>query len=69
MIAISIVHGGPGPQCLSQAVVDYICFEMRKVHGNITDTPDPTVKDKIEKVINNSAIFVALNIILPLMYS
>ena len=42
MIATSIVHGSPGPQCLSQAVVDYICFEMEKVHGNITEIPDPT---------------------------
>ena len=27
-------------------------------YGNITDIPDPTVKDKIEKVVtNNSAIY------------
>ena len=50
MIATSVVHGGPGPQCLFQAVVDYICFGMDKVHGN---TPDPTGKDKIEKVVTN----------------
>ena len=24
MIAVSIMHGGPGPQCLSHAVVDYL---------------------------------------------
>lgn len=45
MMAVSIFHGGPGPGCLSHAVVDYITFGLSKVNAEIDDVPD----DKIQK--------------------
>jgi len=50
MIAVSIMHGGPGPQCLSHAVVDYLTYGMSKVHATISDIPDKDVKEKMALV-------------------
>ena len=49
MMAMSLIHGGPGPQCLSGAVVDYL------TNGNILEEsmlvcetyPDVTVKGRL----------------------
>ena len=42
MIAVSIVNGGPGPQCFSKAVVDYLCSGMIK--ATIVDVPDAEIQ-------------------------
>ena len=47
LFALSIVHGGPGPQCLSHAVVDYFAYGIHKAHG---DVHDPLIREKINKV-------------------
>ena len=41
MLALSIVHGGPGPQCLSHPLVDYLTYGIYKVHGTVDDIQDP----------------------------
>ena len=50
MIAVSIVHGGPGPQCLSHAVVDYLCRGMGGVRATAADVPDPAIQEKLRLV-------------------
>ena len=50
MIAVSIVHGGPGPQCLSHAVADYLCYGIWKVRATIADVPDPSIREKLRLV-------------------
>lgn len=50
MIAVSIVNGGPGPQCFSKAVADYICFGMSKVRATIADVPDGIVQQQLRRV-------------------
>ena len=53
MIAVSIMHGGPGPQCLSHAVVDYLTYgSMSKVHATISDIPDKDIEEKMARVGN-----------------
>ena len=50
MIAVSIVHGGPGPQCLSHAVVDYITYGMSSTHAGVSDIPNFEVREKLKLV-------------------
>ena len=50
LFALSIVHGGPGPQCLSHVIVDYLSYGIHKVHGTAQDVPDPLIREKIKKV-------------------
>ena len=57
MIALSIMHGGPGPQCLSHAVVDYIFHGMCKVKASVDDVPDIVVQRKLKQVCKLLQIF------------
>ena len=50
IIALSLVHGGPAPQCFSQAVADYILYGVKKVNANVIDIPEKEMRDKISKV-------------------
>ena len=50
LFALSIVHGVPGPQCLSHVIVDYLSYGIHKVHGTAQDVPDPLIREKIKKV-------------------
>ena len=40
MIALSIIHGGPGPVFFSPAVVDYLFGGISSVTPRIEDIPD-----------------------------
>lgn len=44
------MHGGPGPHCFSQAVIDYFSFGLQKVRGALDDIPDQRIREKVEKV-------------------
>lgn len=57
MFSLSIMHGGPGPQCLSHPVVDYLAFGIHKVHGTVDDIHDSSMKEKIRKVSYISPAF------------
>ena len=50
MMAVSILHGGPGPGCLSHAVVDYITFGLSKVNATIDDVADAKVQEHLKCV-------------------
>ena len=50
IIALSLVHGGPGPQFFSPAVADYIVYGVQHVKASIMDVPEQEIRDKIQKV-------------------
>jgi hypothetical protein len=50
MIALSIVHGGPGPSFFVECVVDYIFNGLGSVSARIVDIPDASIKERIQKV-------------------
>ena len=47
MIAMSLVHGGPGPHFFTPAVADYIMYGMVQVRATPLDVPE----DKIQKIL------------------
>ena len=51
MMSLSIVHDGPGPQCLAGSVVDYLLYGLHRVHASVEDVPDYSLKLIIKKVI------------------
>ena len=50
IMAVSIVHGGPGPHCLSHAVVDYLTNGMSNVNAGVSDIPDFEIREKLNLV-------------------
>ena len=50
MIALSIVHGGPGPSFFAECVVDYIFNGLGSVSARIVDIPDASIKERIQNV-------------------
>ena len=50
MIALSLIHGGPGPEFFSPAVADYIVYGVQRVKARIADIPDNDIREKIKKV-------------------
>ena len=51
MIAMSIIHGGPGPTFFAPAVVDYLIGGgISSVKPNVSDIPDVEVQSKIKMV-------------------
>jgi hypothetical protein len=49
-IALSFIHGGPPPRCLSSAVADYIVYGVNKVAVSPDDIPNDSIRDKVIKV-------------------
>lgn len=50
IIALSVIHGGPGPTFLSKSVLNYIFREGKLFDVYIEDIPDETVQALLEKV-------------------
>ena len=50
MIAMSLVHGGPGPHFFTPAVADYIIYGMSKVKATPSDVPDKEIQQKLIQV-------------------
>ena len=48
IIALSLIHGGPGPQFFSPAVADYIVYGVQNVKAGIMDVPEHEMRDKIK---------------------
>ena len=50
IIALSILHGGPGPTFFAPIVVDYLFGGFSAVKPCIEDVPDNELQSKINKV-------------------
>ena len=50
MIALSILHGGPGPVFLSPVIVDYLFGGISAVNPCVNDVADEILQSKIRKV-------------------
>ena len=50
MIAMSVIHGGPGPTFFTPAVADYLIGGVSSVKPNMSDIPDLEIQSKIKKV-------------------
>ncbi len=50
MIALSIIHGGPGPVFFAPVVVDYLFGGISKVNPSVDDVPDAQLQSKITQV-------------------
>lgn len=50
MIALSVIHGGPGPTFFGEAVVDYLIGGISSVKANVSDIPDAELQSKIKMV-------------------
>ncbi|XP_049325030.1 G2/M phase-specific E3 ubiquitin-protein ligase-like [Astyanax mexicanus] len=50
MIAVSIVHGGPGPRCLSPNLFEYLIGKVKSIEAPIEDIPDEEVKNSLFEV-------------------
>ena len=53
MIAMSILHGGPGPTFLAPSIVDYLFGRLSAVTPLVEDVPDMLTQNKIQKVGNH----------------
>lgn len=54
IIALSILHGGPGPTFFAPIVVDYLFGGFSAVKPCIEDVPDNELQLKINKVHNQT---------------
>ena len=50
MIALSILHGGPGPVFFAPVIVDYLFGGISAVKPSVDDVPDEDLQLKIRKV-------------------
>lgn len=50
IIALSILHGGPGPVFFSSVIVDYLFGGMSAVKPCVDDVPGESLQSKIKKV-------------------
>lgn len=45
MVAVSIVHGGPGPRCFSPSFYQYLVGKVKTIEAPIEDIPDTEVRN------------------------
>ena len=50
MIAASILNGGPGPGCMSHAIVDYLTYGLKRVNATIDDVPNCVIQGHMKLV-------------------
>ncbi len=51
MIAMSVIHGGPGPTFFASAVVDYLIGgRISSIKPDLSDIPDFEIQSKITMV-------------------
>ena len=50
MIALSVVHGGPGPSFFTESVVAYLFCALSGVTAKVDDVPDTSIRDQLKKV-------------------
>lgn len=51
MIAVSIVHGGPGLCCLSPNLFLYLIGKVKTIDAPVEDIPDDEVKKALLEVV------------------
>ena len=51
MVAMSIVHGGPGPRCFSENFYHYLVGKVKTIEATIADIPDPELRNVLLEVI------------------
>ena len=54
MIAVSIVHGGPGPRCLSPNLFQYLTGKVKSIEVPIEEIPDEEVRNALPEVTISS---------------
>lgn len=57
MVAVSIVHGGPGPRCFSPSFYQYLVGKVKTIEAPIEDIPDTEVRNVLLEVIVFLSIF------------
>lgn len=50
MIAVSLVHGGPGPKFLSKDLVNYLTGQMYCEDANIEQVEDEKIRQALSEV-------------------
>ena len=50
MIAVSVVHGGPGPRCLSPNLFLYLVGKVKAIEATVEDIPDDEVRKALLEV-------------------
>ncbi|CAL8270240.1 unnamed protein product [Arctogadus glacialis] len=55
-IAVSLVHGGPSPNFLSQTLFDCIVQGPEKSRPNLGDIADSEIREKIQKVSESTTL-------------
>ena len=50
-MAMSIVHGGPGPRCFSENFYHYLVGKVKTIEAPIADVPDPDLRNVLLEVI------------------
>ena len=50
-MAMSIVHGGPGPCCFSENFYHYLVGKVKTIEATIADIPDPELRNVLLEVI------------------
>ena len=60
IIALSLIHGGPGPQFFSSAVADYIVYGVQNVNAGIMDVLELEMRDKIKVCLLQHAWFIII---------
>ncbi|XP_056094039.1 G2/M phase-specific E3 ubiquitin-protein ligase-like [Rhinichthys klamathensis goyatoka] len=56
MIAVSIVHGGPGPRCLSPNFFLYLIGKVKTIEAPVEDIPDDEVKKTLLEIKNATSL-------------
>lgn len=50
IIALSILHGGPGPFFFAPCIIDYLFGGIGSVTPSVDDVPDREVQSKLKRV-------------------
>ena len=51
IISLYLMHGGPAPTFLSEAIADYILYGLEKINTSINDVQDVDIKRKLQTVL------------------
>ncbi|XP_056456076.1 G2/M phase-specific E3 ubiquitin-protein ligase-like isoform X2 [Gadus chalcogrammus] len=56
MVAMSIVHGGPGPRCFSENFYHYLVGKVKTIEAPIADIPDPELRNVLLEIKNATTL-------------
>ncbi|CAL8344002.1 unnamed protein product [Arctogadus glacialis] len=56
MVAMSIVHGGPGPRCFSENFYHYLVGKEKTIEAPIADVPDPELRNVLLEIKNATTL-------------